>query len=420
MSYSGKYFSNLFDHIAAITKAVDLMNPQIAYHHQKVAYVTYFLAEQLALPIEEKRIVVLAAMLHDVGSLSLHDNLDFEEEKSQDIHVHAFIGADLLKDFYLLNQVAQVIRFHHVPWKNGENNIFCGKKVPYLSHLIHLADRVVVKINQKENIITQSKLIREIVESQAGMVFEPNAAKAFLTVSKTESFWLDLMYEQNFSNTVEDLALRTLRITLDETVELTGIFAKIIDFRSPFTARHSASVSSVAVKLAELFGFSENDCKKMRIAGNLHDLGKLAIPREILEKQGSLSTIEFDIMKSHSYYSYRLMNMIEGYHEIAEWGAYHHEKLNGRGYPFRLFAESLTLAARIMAVADIFTAITEDRPYRAGMSREKTEMILNHMVAQEGISGPVVHMLLEHFDEINHVRIRAEERALFSYGDILL
>ena len=142
----------------------------------------------------------------------------------------------------------------------------------------------------------------------------------------------------------------------------------------------------------------------MRIAGLLHDIGKLKVPRAILEKPGKLTEEEFNIVKEHPYYTRLNMMNLEGFEKIANWAAFHHEKLNGKGYPFHLDASSLDTGARIMAVADIFSAITEVRPYRAGMNREQAMAVLQGNVRDGGIDGDLVALLSDHFDEIDALR----------------
>ncbi|MGB9681517.1 MAG: HD-GYP domain-containing protein [bacterium] len=114
-------------------------------------------------------------------------------------------------------------------------------------------------------------------------------------------------------------------------------------------------------------GFSENELKLIRIAGYLHDIGKVAIPIEILEKPDILTEEEYNIIKLHAYYSYRILEHIEGLELINEWGSFHHERLDGSGYPFGIKGDGLSLGSRIIAIADVFTALIEDRPYRRGM-----------------------------------------------------
>ncbi|WP_099204229.1 HD domain-containing phosphohydrolase [Scatolibacter rhodanostii] len=422
MSYNKKYFSNLYDLLICITKAVDLISPETANHHQQVAFIAYELSETLNLSIEDKQDVVLASLVHDLGSLSLWDKLDFMDELPDHVHQHSFIGAKLLGGFPLLSNAANMIKFHHVPWQDGAGSSFMGESVPILSHLIHLADRIAVSIDHTENIISQIKTIRDFIVSGSGSIFPPQYIDSFLQIYEKEAFWLDLTQKSLKIHVYagDNLPINSIQLTLDEVVELTQIFSRIIDSRSPFTAMHSAGVAATAEKLAQLSNFSENDCKKMRIAGNLHDIGKLAIPREILEKNDKLIPEEFDVIRSHTYYSYRLLQPIQGFNEIAEWAAYHHEKLNGRGYPFHLSAPSLSLGSQIMAVADIFTAITEDRPYRVGMNRNQTEKILAGMAEHNGISSSIFHLLQANYDCIAELRKTASEQASHDYKYLLI
>ena len=413
------YFTNLYDLLFCLTKAIDLVSPAVTDHHQQVTYLAYHIADACGVPIEQKRTLTMAALLHDVGAIAFRDNLDFTEEEQEQINDHAFLGARLLAGFPVLADVSEVVRYHHIPWENGKGASFQGSEVPMLSHIVHLADRVAVQVNRQECVISQIRSIREYVGKNSGSLFVPELANAFLRISDREALWLDLIYQPSVSDLAEDSSVRAVKLTLDEVVDLTQVFARIIDFRSPFTAMHSAGVAAAAVKLAELSGFSEDECKMMNIAGNLHDIGKLAVPREILEKQDKLEPAEFDVIRSHTYYTYRLLQPISGFEEIAPWAAYHHEKLNGRGYPFRLSAHSLSLGSRIMAVADVFTAITEKRPYRGGMPKELAVSILEGMVKNRAISPSVCALLFNNYETVDSVRRVSAERAVASYRSIL-
>jgi HD-GYP domain-containing protein (c-di-GMP phosphodiesterase class II) len=150
----------------------------------------------------------------------------------------------------------------------------------------------------------------------------------------------------------------------------------------------------------------------MRIAGNLHDLGKIRTPKAILEKPGKLDDAEFNIIKEHAYFSYRILSYrilskIEGFAEIADWAALHHEKLNGSGYPFKLEEDRIGLGSRIMAVADVFSAITEDRPYRRPMGREQTIRVMRDNVEAGALAKSIVDVLLDNFDDVNEQRDQA-------------
>lgn len=184
--------------------------------------------------------------------------------------------------------------------------------------------------------------------------FSPESLEALRLLSGREDVWLEMMYRPEC---YQELIHDDHFLSLDDVVEWTRFMSKVIDFRSPFTAMHSAGVAATAYKIAELSGMSEDECKMMRIAGYLHDVGKLKIPDEILEKPGKLSDEEYNIMKEHAYYTWVLLKDITGFELIAEWAAHHHEKLNGRGYPFHLCHNELSFGARIMTIADIFSAL---------------------------------------------------------------
>jgi HD-GYP domain-containing protein (c-di-GMP phosphodiesterase class II) len=144
----------------------------------------------------------------------------------------------------------------------------------------------------------------------------------------------------------------------------------------------------------------DQDLFFIEIAGLLHDLGKLAVPHVILHKQGRLTDAEFRIIKQHPYYTYCLINQLKVMDKVRDWAAFHHERLDGSGYPFHLTANELDLGARIIAVADIVGAITENRPYRKGYGKQETMNMMWEQVKNNRIDGDVVDVLSKHFDEI--------------------
>jgi HD-GYP domain-containing protein (c-di-GMP phosphodiesterase class II) len=196
------------------------------------------------------------------------------------------------------------------------------------------------------------------------------------------------------------------KVTLTQTIDVTRLMSRLIDFRSPFTAMHSAGVAASARELATLYGMSEENCLKMEIAGNLHDVGKLRVPNEILEKPGKLTDREFRIIKEHPYYTRLILMNLRGLEDIIAWASYHHEKLNGSGYPFHFAEDRLDIGSQIMAVADIFSAIAEDRPYRKPMSREQAMKVLWENVEKGAISGEIVALLDKNYDRVDTARMR--------------
>ena len=151
------------------------------------------------------------------------------------------------------------------------------------------------------------------------------------------------------------------------------------------------------------------------IAAYLHDLGKLAIPSEILEKRDHLTQDERSVMRTHVFYTYQILDPIGVLSLVSSWSALHQERLDGSGYPFHIHADDLPLGARLMAVADVFTAITEDRPYRKGMMREEALRVLHEMEARGELDRRLVSLLESGFDAVNRARAEAQAQAVRGY-----
>lgn len=133
-----------------------------------------------------------------------------------------------------------------------------------------------------------------------------------------------------------------------------------------------------------------------------------------------LNEDEFNAIRSHTYYTYQLLETVPQFRTINTWASYHHERLDGKGYPFHIKGDNLTLGARVMAVADVFTAITENRPYRLGMNDFHATEVLNNMVSNGALDGKVVGLLIEHFQTISELRENSQQKASKRYEDFLL
>ncbi len=411
MSEFNRSFVNLYDLLICLTNAEDIVSPELHYHHQQVAYLAYKIAERVGIPERGRKNLMLAGLLHDIGALSTNERLELLENEPLTANSHAFRGAQLLEGFEPLSQAAEIIKYHHLSWNHGQGKSYMGREVSLLSHILHLADRVCVLVNKQENVLGQAERIRETIMLKKGSVFAPKLVEAFLQLSVEEYVWLDISYDPLLYILPEIVQFDTVEMDMEQVIELTAIFSKIIDYRSPFTATHSAGVAAISEKLAELAGFSGDECRMMRVAGNLHDLGKIAVRSAVLEKQDRLNAEEFNEIRSHTFYTFRLLQAIKGFETINRWASFHHEKLNGKGYPFHLKENEIPLGSRIMAVADIFTAITEDRAYRKGMTPEQTVRVLKQMVADGSICPYSVSLALDNFDMLNTLRIKVQTMA---------
>jgi HD-GYP domain-containing protein (c-di-GMP phosphodiesterase class II) len=153
-------------------------------------------------------------------------------------------------------------------------------------------------------------------------------------------------------------------------------FADIVDAKSPFTYRHSTNVSRWARQIGTKFFTDERDLTRLSRAGLLHDIGKLGVSNTILDKNGPLFDEERTLMQAHPVHTWEILRRVPAFSDFARMASLHHEKLDGTGYPWKVPAEGLDLPARILVVADIFEALTADRPYRSGMPIEAALALL--------------------------------------------
>lgn len=391
--------------IKALSMALELAVTGVENHHWRVAVICDSLAECLDLAPEEREKVVYAALLHDIGAAanaSEKERVRNIEESAvgPELFRHAEAGYDLLKDSPQLGRLADIIRHHHDRWIGGNPGGLAGEEIPLGARLLHLADKIALQIRPGEMIFTQNERIEEYVEKKSGTEFDPALVAVFKNCAAAESFWLDMMNQSYQGALFQKLEVYgKMALSLDDALEISEIFATIIDSMSRFTAKHSQGVARVASLLAELKGFSASEVKMMRIAGLLHDLGKLAVPNSILEKPDRLTKSEVKIVRQHTYFTYRILEQIDSFEQIAEWAAFHHECLDGTGYPFRLVAAELSLGSRIVAVADVFVALSEDRPYSGSMPQPRTENIMEKMVENNKLDSNVTALLFKYYDQ---------------------
>ena len=396
-------FTTIRSLLGALAKAMNLINPAMEHHHEQTAYIAYVIAREMGMDVEQQHLAIYAALLHDVGSI-IDPNQSVIEIEEHAHHV-ARQGASMLRGLPEYEVIADVIEYCQSGWeRNIKYAEVFGKDctdILKVASVVHLADTVALMLNPEKAVLNQIPEIFELVKDQSGKEYCEEAVDALLRLKDTEYIWLDACYNPHF---LMFFTGEMHVISLERTVSLTKLMSRIIDYRSPFTAMHSAGVAASAKKLAKLAGMSPEDCLKMEIAGNLHDIGKLKVPREILEKPGKLTDAEFNVIKEHPYNTTLILMGIDGFRDITNWAGRHHEKLNGKGYPFHFDSSLLDEGARIMAVADIFSAITEERPYRKGMSRDQAMGILRDNVKYGAICGNIVGLLSDHFAEVDEIR----------------
>jgi HD-GYP domain-containing protein (c-di-GMP phosphodiesterase class II) len=351
----------------------------IGYRHgERVGYLCLRLGELLGVKGKELFLLLIGGLMHDVGAVGGFAKYHGDYRLMQE---HSELGAKILEDFALGETLVEAIRYHHQTPRNPQS-------ASLMSKIIAFADKLDIIMVPRLDIYKAKDGIVRQMNSLAGEEVYPEILPAFHRLAGEEAFWLDLegdlleatldflfkTKDNNFCSELEEIC--SLIQGSHFTVRLAETFAALIDQKSAFTGRHSRSVAETVFALGAGLGWSNEQCREIRLAGLLHDLGKLAVPRKILDKPGALDAGEVRIIRTHTYYSYNLLLAAGFPRSIVEWAAYHHERLDGKGYPFRLPGESLTVGARLMTIADMFVALTEDRPYRDGLTPDKALAII--------------------------------------------
>jgi len=170
--------------------------------------------------------------------------------------------------------------------------------------------------------------------------------------------------------------------------------AKAIEAKDKYTEGHTDRVSSISVKIGEKLGLSKEQIKILKIGGIVHDIGKIGIPESILNKPGKLDLEEFLCIKSHPVLGEEICRPLTSLQPVLPLIRQHHERLNGKGYPDGITSDKITLESKIIAVADVFDAISSDRPYRPAMSPKDIEFIMTSEKEAGNLDKEIVDILL--------------------------
>lgn len=388
---------NLKDIFNSLSTALDFTYSGLSGHHKRVAYMAVRLAQRMGLPGNTITRLYMSSIIHDIGAISMREKELLGRLELEDPYTHSELGFRLVKGIGFLEPVGQIIRHHHYAWNGKNPEGIRGNEIPLESRIISCVDRLDVLISPGSCILQQSDEVLRRLKDLSGEILDPEIFGELSGIAESECFWLDLDPKFLPGLLCGQLEDQDIYVDGGMILDISLLFSEVIDHKSPFTRNHSRLVAASAGQMARLSGFSGPDTEKMVVAGLLHDLGKLSVPEELLEKPGRLSPEEFKVIKRHAYYTHRIIDGISGFGEINRWASFHHERLDGTGYPFRLPGESIPTGSRILAACDVFSALAEDRPYRKGLPRKEVLRIMEDM-AGSALDPDIVRLLAGNYD----------------------
>ncbi len=387
----------LNDLLNQLSYAIDCVEMELigvtSFHSKRVAAIAAQVGRYLKL--DERSLVNLAALslMHDnalAECIQVEYNVNNEKlNKGRHFSVseHCAIGDENMKrmPFY----VKDAILYHH---ENADGSGPFGMtydKTPIFARIIHIADAVDIRFDLSEVDEKKYKNIRRFLSENKKKLFDGEMTGAFLKAfNSVDSLQIgDVCMEKNIITNFNDVYWDCSNSQL---MDISRIFSKIVDYKSEFTSRHSTGIAQKAMEMGKFYGCDEDKQTKLYMAGALHDIGKLVIGNDILEKPGRLTDEEYDNIKNHAEASYIMLKSIRGMEEITDWASTHHEKLDGSGYPFGKKADELGHEQRLLACLDIYQALIEERPYKSGSSHEEAMSILREMAEDGKIDGSIV------------------------------
>ena len=392
--------------ISALSEGLDLAEGRAIGHAQRVCYIAMSLARCLELPEKDQLAIYYAGLLHDIGvpliSAELSHLIGINEDalfassprKSPEelaaecppteirnvitaFYQHCTRGGEKARSFGLPTETAEAIAASHEHWDgSGYPEGLAANDIPLLGRILCLADRAESIIAEECNSLTARRNLLPELESLTETVIDPHLAEPMKALGRDDGFWLGLFGEDLPHSLLVLKPSENGRTSRKGILQLAQAFAEVIDAKSPYTNGKSARVAKVAQQLAEAVGFPPDHVTLIRLAALLHDIGQLGVPARIMGKQDLLTLTEMQILQRHPSYSRLILEGLRGFEEVALWIGAHHERPDGKGYPEMLTADLIPLESRIIAVANVYVALTSERPYRPALSARDTLKVL--------------------------------------------
>lgn len=304
-------------------------------------------------------------------------------------------GASIIRKLGLGEIVAEAVRCLDEHWDgSGYPERLIGSRIPLLSRIMLVAQHLDIF-----SIERGAKTAVAVLFERSGTWFDPELAGVAARLHSSGSLWKNCLADappEETRRAVLDIEPgRKISLEADGLDRVCEAFADVVDAKSPFTFRHSMGVAHAALSIAKTMGMSEERTAFIRRTALLHDIGKLNVSNSILDKTSKLNVGEWQSVREHPNLTRRILEKVGAFQEIAVVAGEHHEKLDGSGYPNSLSAKSLSLEARIIAVADVYGALTENRPYREGLSLQEVVAIMGKDIPGK-LDGDCFEALIAH------------------------
>jgi HD-GYP domain-containing protein (c-di-GMP phosphodiesterase class II) len=374
-----------------MSTALDLAEGRAPGHAQRVTYIAKAVANAIGLAPGDQLACYYAALMHDIGAVPAGAGLggytrgderlvfaslpllspeeaavgasDSPEMVVERIIDHVIHGGRSSRELGLPAETIKGIVAHHEHWDgNGYPHGLKGEEIPVIGRIVALADQIDGMVEQVGPLLGRRNLPFWLSQV-AGKEADPSLVATLRELASGDLFWLGLFG----ANLPQELSMSCSRLREAKGMRLLPFaenMAQLVDSRFAFTIGVSLRVARLSEALGRAAGLSDLRIKQLRIAALLHDIGQLSVSERVMAKPGILSVEELDMLRNHPSYSRDVVAGINGFEDVADWVAAHHERPDGRGYPDGRTLNEIPVEARILAIADAYVAMTSDRPHR--------------------------------------------------------
>lgn len=401
--------------IGALSHALDITEGQPAGHCVRSCWIGMHIGREIGLPEDQLWELYYTLLLKDLGcssnaaricELYLTDDLNFKRDFKMVgdslpqvlsfVLTHTGLNAGLAERFRSVMtimrdgseiaqeliatrcqrgaEIARLLRFsdgvatgiysldEHYNGK-GKPEALVGAAIPMYARIALLSQ--VIDVFHTES---GSQAALNEAQLRSGQWFDPQLVQAFERVAETPEFWSTLS-SSSIDQAIIKLEPPAHEVPLDEDYldDIAAAFGQVVDSKSPYTSGHSARVALYTDMIAEMLGLSPERRRWLKRGALLHDVGKLGVSNSVLDKAGKLDRSEWDAVRLHAQFTEAILSRITAFSELARIAGAHHERLDGGGYPRGLKADEIDIETRIITTADIFDAITAERPYRGAI-----------------------------------------------------
>jgi HD-GYP domain-containing protein (c-di-GMP phosphodiesterase class II) len=390
----------------AFSQGLDLAEAKPVGHAQRICYIATALADALALDPVKRSGVFFGSLLHDVGVTTAaadlcrmagvdegaifaaspmrardQDRADlvFADKAAvqEAIEQHSVLGGDTVRALELPDEAAAAVESHHESWDgNGYPRQLAGEDIPIEGRIVAISDMAEVLIAEQFSSLVARRHFASSIAEYSGTRLDPRIVTLLLEVMKSDEFWLGL-YSEDLAATLTSLrGVGETRKSRKRMLRFAEVFADLTDAKGDHTTGHSRDTAAHAERLANAIGLDAGHTEMIRIGALLHDVGLLGVPARVMTKPDILSITEMQLMRQHPSNSETILQELPGFEEVAVWIARHHERPDGKGYPEMLAGDDIPMESRILAIADVYAALTSDRPHRGALGPKDAKQVL--------------------------------------------